>query len=237
MTGIAVCVVETKMNLTHPRCSENLQSRKEDGESRKEGGAGCPVFCVSTELGWPCGDICPGRSSQASPFPRFALLPPPFQCLLVFMPRTLSFPESITVFSASNRSHPTFFRLICCHIISWCFWIFSLQCRDSFTGSQSLWAISSVHLSLSSSVPSLGSKEDIWVEASAAQQRSTQAPKSISTIACFLDGLWEKMWTMAFQTIKQMRLFQGTDDCFLGASLGTSCWAWVFNVPFNFSVS
>lgn len=28
-TGISVCVVQTKMNLTHPCCSENTQSRRE----------------------------------------------------------------------------------------------------------------------------------------------------------------------------------------------------------------
>ena len=92
-------------------------------------------------------------------------------------------------------------------------------------GSQSLWAVFSIHLSLS------------WVSQSPAwdterifgqrQQRGRDIWKPLRTFPqspCFPDGLWEKTWAMAFQRIKQISVFGGKEDCFLAASLGASCW-------------
>lgn len=95
-----MCVVEMKMNLTHPCCSENSQCRRDGRQWASmngwsvavEPGAMFPVSATAqrpaqswTALVETFAALLPpgsGSSSQALPFPRFSLLPPPSQCLL-----------------------------------------------------------------------------------------------------------------------------------------------------------
>lgn len=142
----------------------------------------------------------------------------------------LSSCESITVPSASQPNHPTSFRLTAVTLSVLFYLLVLLRLFFCSPGTPRASRLFSLYISI---CPKLLSPQ-LWTEAAAAEwQRYAEAFRTFAPSVCHLDGLWERMWAAALQRIQQMRIFQGTEDCFFAASLGASCWPEVFMFFFS----